>query len=399
MRRLALLLFAVLPLLQAQTPQEMEARLEQEVAALNQARDEQLTALRAQYLGALQGQLPGVQAEADRQALQEEIRRVQTGETLRPAGLSGNARVRHFQEILLQQIDRVEAPRRERIGSLVERLQAFAQNQGTEEWTRWGAGLPARFLEAGMGVGGKTRFLTMLEAGERPYLIVLGNSTSEYPNARIDAPWVQCAPGTRANWPGVLSPQLRNLGNLRLGGNTCAGATSSNFIDGSGRHGDNRFRQLDWLVEQNPDAVIIEFAVGTDSVDRFNISAAESRANHETIIQALRANNPQVEIFLLTGAKSFNDGRRSYADDRSGRNRAASNDTQADYANMLIDLARASGPGVYVVDTFALFSEIYEREGLRTYRTFFRDGNHTNQRGGQEVIVPEILRVFEQGNP
>ncbi|MCC5850867.1 MAG: SGNH/GDSL hydrolase family protein [Verrucomicrobia bacterium] len=410
MRKLLCLAALLVSVLHGQTVPEMQTRLEKEVTALDQTRDEQFAVLRTYYLGALQTRMASLQSETDRQSLQEEIRRVQGDGSLRPAVLSSHAGVRHYQDILVQQLDRIEKPRAERLANLVERLQGFAQNQSAmlrhqgqaaaaAEWETWSAALPGLYLASGYGTGGKTRFFTMLENGQKPYLIILGTSTSEFPNARIDAPWVQCAPGDRANWPGVLSPQLRAIGELRLGGNTCAGATSTEFLDETGRFGNHRFRQLDWLVEQNPDAVIIDFSVGTDSVDRFNVTAAQSRANHEIILRALREKNPNVEIFLWSGAKSFNEGRRNYADDRSGLKREGSNDTQEDYARMLVELARASGPGVYIIDTFPIFAGILEKEGVRTYRTYFRDGNHTNQRGGEQVIVPEMMKVLEFGNP
>lgn len=410
MRKLLPLVFLLAVLTRAQTLPEMQTRLEQEVATLDRARDEQLAALRTHYLGALRNQMGSVGSDADRQALQEEIRRVEGEGALRPAVLSSNPGIRHFQDILVQQLDRVEQPRAERIAHLVGRLQEFAQNQSVplrqqgqasaaREWEQWAAALPGRYLDTRFGTGGKTRFFTKLENGQRPYLMILGNSTSEFPNARVDAPWVQCAPGDRANWPGVLSRQLRERGELRLGGNTCAGANSRDFLDGTGSFGRHNFRQLAWLLDQNPDAVIIEFAVGTDSMDRFNLPVAESRQHHETIIRALRERNPDVEIFLWTAVKAFNDGRLNYADDRSGANRDGSNETQVDYARMLVQLANDFGRGIYVIDTFPTFADLLETEGVRTYRTYFRDGNHTNQRGAEQLIVPAMMKVLEFGNP
>jgi hypothetical protein len=392
----------------ARTIDTMQTRLDEEAALLNRTRDEAVSTLRQQYIGGLERRMETLTGDNLRQ-LTAERDRARDAESLRPATLSENPGVRHYQTILIEQLDRIERPRAERLAILVENLQVFAQgqsaqlrNQGqsaqADAWDRWAAALPRQYLDPRFGLGGKTRFFTKLENGMKPYLIILGTSTAEFPNAAINAPWVQCAPGTRTNWPGTLSQRLRSLGELRLGGATCAGSNSRDFVSASGIYADRNQNHFSWLVEQNPDAVLIEFAAGTDAADRFNISVAQSRGYHEQIIRALREKNPDVEIFLWNGAKSFNQGRRDYGTRRSGQTREVSDEPQNAYAQMYIDLANDLGPGVYYIDTFSIFAEILREKGEGTYRTFFRDGNHTNQRGGEEIIVPEILKVLEFGN-
>lgn len=389
----------------AQSIESMQSRLDGEIAALDRARDEAFSSLRQQYIGGLERRMASLEGENLR-LITEERDRVRGGGPLRPSVLATHSGVRHYQDILLEQLDRIERPRAERLAVLVENLQVFAQAQAAqlrsqgqpapaEAWERWAAELPRRHLDPRFGVGGQTRFFTKLTTGQRPYLMIVGNSTAEFPNARIDAPWRQCAGGARTNWPGILARALRELGDLRLGGTTCAGAHSGLFVNGEGdfRHG------LSWVASEKPDAVIIEFAPGADAVNRFNLSVADSRANHERIIRELRAANPHMDIFLWTGAKSIDDGRLNYASDRDGSTRNASDEPQDAYARMYVELARSAGPGVYYIDTFALFAEILRDRGMSAYRTFFRDGNHTNQRGGEEIIVPEILKVLEFGNP
>jgi lysophospholipase L1-like esterase len=389
----------------AQTIESMQSRLEEEVASMDQARDEAVRTLRQQYVGGLERRMATLDGDNLRQLTAERDRARGDG-PLRPPTLSDNPGVRHYQQILIEQLDRIERPRAERLAILVENLQTFAQGQSAQlrsrgesaqadAWDQWAAGLPGNYLDLRFRAGGQTRFFAMLESGQKPYLMIVGNSTAEFPNARIDAPWRQCASGTRTNWPGTLARQLRDIGELRLGGATCAGAHSGRFIDRSEGFGHG----LSWVASEKPDAVIIEFAPGADAVNRFNISVAESRANHERIIRELRAANPEMDIFLWTGAKSFDGGRRNYASDRDGSTREASNEPQDAYAQMYVELARASGPGVYYIDTFSIFAKILQEDGMRRYQTFFRDGNHTNQRGGEEVIVPEILNVMRNGNP
>lgn len=389
----------------AQTIESMQSRLDEEVAQLDKTRDDALQTLRDQYISGLERRMETLDGE-NLELLREERDRAAGDAPLRPPALSSNPGVRHYQDLLVEQLDSIERPRAERLAVLVKNLEEFSEkqaaglrNQGktdaADAWEKWAAGLPGKYLDPRFAIGGKTRFFTMLESGMKPYLMIIGNSTSETPSAKIDAPWAQCSSGSRTNWPGYLSQRLQDLGDLRLGGTTCAGANSSQFLDGSGRMGNHGFKQLEWVIKENPDAVIIEFAPGADGVSRFNISVAESRANHEKIIRKLSAKNPRIEIFLWTGAKSFG----KYGADRDGSGREVSNEPQEAYAKMYVDLADDSGSGVYSIDTFSQFSQILDKKGMNTYRTYFRDGNHTNQRGAEEIIVPEMLKVLEFGNP
>lgn len=376
----------------------MQERLDAEVATLDAELEERLKALRQQYLGALDRRLDELGNSAQAAELRKERDRVAGDGRLAPGMASSDAEVGRFHKILLEQISVAEKPRNDRLEVLLNNLETFANQQSmqlrrqgqapaAEEWQKWAKGLPVKYL-AGLSSGGKSRFMTLLEAGETPYLMLIGTSTSEHTGARIEAPWQQCASGNRTDWPPVLAQELQKLGQLRLGGSTCAGVPSTDFMS------QNRLR---WVINQNPDAVIIEFAPGTDAVNRFNVTVEKSRAAHEEMIRQLRENNPNIEIFLWNGARSFNQGRRNYWDDRNGSDRPDSNEPQPAYAQMYRDLARDAGPGVEVIDTFAIFEDLYKR-GENTYRTYFRDGNHLNRRGGEEIVVPEILRVLGAGS-
>lgn len=393
------------PRLAAQSLEEMQERLEEEVATLDAERDEAVATLREQYVAGLERRMETLSGK-DLQVLGEERdRAAESGNPLRPSALSDHPGVRHYQDILVKQLDRIEGARGERVNALIDKLEVYTKRKvaqlraardtsAAEEWEEWAKALPRKYKDFRFAGGGKSRFFSLLEGGQKPYLIIVGNSTSEFPGAKIDAPWHQCSSGSRTNWPGTLSKRLKEIGDLRLGGSTCAGVASDEFVKRNGR-----FRRgLSWVADEKPDAVLLEFAPGGDAVNRFNISVAESRATHERIIRTLREKNPQVEIFLWTGAKSFDSGRRDYGSDRDGSSRKVSDEPQSAYAQMYVDLANEFGSGVYYVDTFTLFADILENKGMSTYRTYFRDGNHTNRRGGEEIIVPEILKVMEFGN-
>ncbi|MCH8474286.1 MAG: SGNH/GDSL hydrolase family protein [Opitutales bacterium] len=376
----------------------MQERLEEEIAKLDQERDERIEALRKQYLGAVERQLGGNLTPANREALEAERDRVRSEDDLHPGSPSDHPAVNRLHEALIEQIEIAEQPRIDRLTTLIENLQNFSEAQArnlrqqgqrdrAEEWENWGKALPARHLSARAvaagAPGGKTRFMSLLEAGDEPYLIIVGTSTSEHRGGAVNAPWRQCASGNRTNWPPVLADKLKDIGPVKIGGRTCAGVSLKEFLDRG---------QLDWVVEQKPDAVIVEFATGADAVGRFNITVAESRQYHETMIEKLRGANPDMEIFLWNGMRSTNQGRRNYWDDRNGSGRSASDEGQPEYAQMYVELAN-SMPGVYAVDTYTIFQELYE-EDSNAYRTFIRDGNHTNRRGAEEIIVPKILEVM-----
>ena len=382
------------------TIEGMQERLEAEIKELDAERDERLQALRSQYRGALERRLGELGQGAASAPLREELERVSGDGRLAPAMPASQGELQRFHRILLDQIAVAEQPRTDRLNTLINNLQAFSNNQSSqlrrqgrqdeaERWKQWGDALPARYL-TGVADNGKSRFMTLLEAGEKPYLIIIGTSTSEHTGGAVDAPWRQCAGGNRTEWPAVLSPALREIGEVRIGGSTCAGVTSREFME-RGR--------LRPVLEEKPDAVIIEFAPGADSVDRFNMTVADSRAAHEEMIAALREANPDMEIFLWTGARSFNSGggRGAHWDRRDGSGREASNEGQPEYAQMYRDLARDAGPGIRVIDTYATFENLFKRDE-RSYRTYFRDGNHTNRRGAEEIIVPEILRTLRGEN-
>ncbi|MCC5788685.1 MAG: SGNH/GDSL hydrolase family protein [Opitutales bacterium] len=394
----AALCFSPVFLYASPTIESMQERLEEEIAKLDSERDERIEALRQQYLTAVERQLEGNLPSDNREALQGERDRVRNEDELHPGSPSDHPALNRLHEALIEQIQIAEKPRLERLTTLIENLQNFSENQArtlrqqgqrdkAEEWENWGKALPARHLSgaaAAAGVSGvKTRFMSLLEAGDEPYLIIVGTSTSEHQGGAVNAPWRQCASGNRSNWPPVLASALSDIGPVRIGGRTCAGVSSKEFLNRG---------QLDWVVEQKPDAVLMEFAPGGDCVGRFNMTVADSRAIHEQMIEKLRAANPDMEIFLWTGLRSTNQGRRNYWDDRNGSGRAASNESQAEYAQMYVDLANDM-PGVYAVDTYPIFQQLYE-EDSGAYRTFLRDGNHTNRRAGEEIIIPTILEVM-----
>ena len=371
------------------TIERMEERLEQEIETLDAERDERLETLRNQYRNGLERRLASLDQSAEANALREELERISNDNPLAPSEPATSGELQRLHEILKEQVEIAEAPRTERLTTLIENLQNFASNhaqslrrQGrnddADEWEQWGNTLPARHL-AGTGVtipGIASRFMGLLEAGEEPYLIIVGTSTAEHTGGAVNAPWRQCASGNRSNWPPVLANALSDIGPVRIGGSTCAGVSSREYMS-RGR--------LDWVVEQKPDAVIIEFAAGADCVSRFNMSVEDSRASHMEMIERLLEANPDMEIFLWNGLRSTNQGRRNYWDDRPG---------QPDFAQLYIDMAQELGPAVFAVDTYSIFQGLYE-EDSNAYRTFLRDGNHINRRGGEEVVVPEILRVMK----
>jgi hypothetical protein len=231
---------------------------------------------------------------------------------------------------------------------------------------------------------GQSQFYTKLVNGESPFFMVVGNSTSQ--NASTTT-W-SSYPKTYCEWPLRLKEELESLGDLRFEGHTAPGKHSGNFIEGT----DGFSHGLEWVKLNTPDALIMEFAPGADAVGRFNITVAQSKANHETIIDELLAAKPDMEIFLWTGARSTG----GKWEDRSSR--VASDEGQPEYAQMLIELAEEKGPQVLSVDTYTEMFAIYENQGSSVYGTYMHDENHTNNKAATEIIVPEIMKVMREGN-
>ncbi len=94
----------------------------------------------------------------------------------------------------------------------------------------------------------------------------------------------------RAKWPDALASALQNcgLGRVQVLRHVKAGANSSWGLS-----------QADWLGQQNPDLVIVEFAINdADILD--GLSMGDSRRNHDEIIRSLQKHAPHARIMLLS---------------------------------------------------------------------------------------------------
>ena len=94
----------------------------------------------------------------------------------------------------------------------------------------------------------------------------------------------------RAEWPDALASALQNCGlvSVQVLRNVKAGANSSWGLS-----------QAEWLGQQNPDLVIVEFAINdADILD--GLSLGDSRRNHDEIIRILQERAPNTAIMLLS---------------------------------------------------------------------------------------------------
>ncbi len=245
---------------------------------------------------------------------------------------------------------------------------------------------------AAPAAAGETQFYTKLKNGENPTFYVIGNSTSQ---SAATTEWSSYKKNY-CEWPKRLKEELETVGEVNFEGHTAPGKHSKNFIDGTEGFAHN----LDWVNSQAPDAVIMEFAPGADAVERFNITLSMSRQYHEQIITSMLATNPSIEIFLWTGARSYGGkwAQRLGDGDAEIPNAREDGIAQPEYAAMLLEVASASGPNVYVVDTYTDMVAIYEQQGESTYKTYMYDDNHTNDKAATDIIVPKIIEVMRQGN-
>ncbi|TVR45115.1 MAG: SGNH/GDSL hydrolase family protein [Planctomycetota bacterium] len=143
------------------------------------------------------------------------------------------------------------------------------------------------------------------------------------------------------------------------------------------------------VLSQRPDGVIIEFA-SNDSVSRINQSVDQARQNWERMITVIRAELPETDIFLFVTNPLWDR-------DSSGRGAGASNRPHVeDYFNMLRELAIVHQ--TYLIDTWHDYLDVMDPPNFRQYRSYVGDGRHPSRRGVNEITVPMILQVMQQGS-
>ncbi|MEY4489571.1 MAG: hypothetical protein RIQ79_2079, partial [Verrucomicrobiota bacterium] len=180
-----------------------------------------------------------------------------------------------------------------------------------------------------------------------------------------------------AEWPNALH---RYFDQLYPGQVTFVNAAQS------GQHSNWGLANLEARVlSQKPDLVFLEFAVN-DAATKHGISAEKCRANLDTIVAALRAQNPRIDIVLQTMNPAWDSpvsAPKRYAGDRP---------ELAAYYAVYRDYARAHH--LPLVDHYPVWATILQSEPDR-FHTLVPDGIHPDAPASLAVTWPAIQSLLD----
>jgi len=157
------------------------------------------------------------------------------------------------------------------------------------------------------------------------------------------------------------------------------------IFENTGRNGQNSNWGVanldDRVISRQPDCVFIEFTIN-DSVERFALSPAQSRANLEAMIDRVSTALPDCEIVLqlMNPAVGFKPGDTSYRRD------------QPTYQQIYRDVAIARG--LTLIDNVAAWQAVLDRGGEAAFFLLVRDGVHPNSTGWATVVLPNLLETL-----
>lgn len=132
------------------------------------------------------------------------------------------------------------------------------------------------------------------------------------------------------------------------------------------------------VLAHRPDVLFIEFAVN-DACARFAITVAEARANLDTMIDRVLAQNPECAVILqvmnpVLDRPAGHDGHRPEL---------------AAYQDNYRTVARERG--FLCIDHMPAWSELLARDEAQ-FRAWVPDGLHPQAEGYSRLVTPEILR-------
>jgi lysophospholipase L1-like esterase len=141
------------------------------------------------------------------------------------------------------------------------------------------------------------------------------------------------------------------------------------------------------VLAYNPDTVFIEFAINdaflySDGTPQ--ISVAQARANWLTMIDALRAQNPRVEIILQTMNPVWNNPAGSNVSATLRPNLPA-------YYQMVRDVAAERG--LLLIDHYPNWLALQTND-LTTFQSDIPDGVHPGATGAQRITMPLLQRCL-----
>jgi lysophospholipase L1-like esterase len=134
-------------------------------------------------------------------------------------------------------------------------------------------------------------------------------------------------------------------------------------------------------VSLKPDTVTIEFSMN-DAISSRRITVDAARDNLLAMIDTIRRDNPDVELFLLTmnpiGGKAA----------ARPANHAYYRGNLPEYYQMVRDVAASHG--LRLIDLHEVWND-WREKNPEEFATLVPDGVHPNEEGCREVILPGFL--------
>lgn len=139
------------------------------------------------------------------------------------------------------------------------------------------------------------------------------------------------------------------------------------------------------VADKKPDLVFLEFSVN-DAATKNNVSLAQSRENLDTIVKAIRRQNPAADIVLQTMDQAWDapDSKKKYGSDRP--------DLSA-YYEVYRQYARDNR--LPLVDHYPTWLKLREKD-KSAYEAMVPDGIHPSKSASLAVTWPAVKALLDQ---
>ena len=141
------------------------------------------------------------------------------------------------------------------------------------------------------------------------------------------------------------------------------------------------------VLSKNPDLVFVEFSVN-DANTKHKISIEQSEANLNTMVKALREQNPQVDIVLMTMNTAWDS-----PDEPSGKKFATDRPRLNEYYDVYRKYARERG--LALVDHHSNWLKLHT-EDEEKFKKWMPEGLHPIPEGSLAVTWPAIQALLEK---
>ena len=202
----------------------------------------------------------------------------------------------------------------------------------------------------------ESALLTKVRAGDDVKVVLLGTSLT------ANGTW----PGSLQSW---LSAESPGPGTVTVVNRAVSGKASDHGLA----------TQTPLALTDNPDAVFIEFSMN-DAATTLNITLQQAEDNLNAMIDAFKAQNPNVIVILQT--------MNNVAADTAP---LSPRPDLAAYYQIYRDVAAARG--AILIDHYPNWLDLFTNN-LATWNSYMTDPVHPNALGQDTVLVPELKEVL-----